>query len=99
MNAKSSMKRTLAALVLGGGAALALTPAAAQADGLPKGQPLTERLGTMVDHPDQAVKDTGTAVGVATAVTSTAAQSSLGGAGTALGGGLPDAPSLGGHGH
>ncbi|RSS74704.1 hypothetical protein [Streptomyces sp. WAC06614] len=99
MNAKSSMKRTLAALVLSGGAALALTPAVAQADGFPKGEPLTERLGSMADHPGQTLKEAETGVGVVTSVTSTATRSALGSGGSALDGGLPNPPSLGGPGH
>ncbi|MBW5482905.1 hypothetical protein GPJ59_13705 [Streptomyces bambusae] len=90
------MKRALTALVLSGGAALALAPAA-QADGFPQAPPLTERLGTMADHPDQTVKEAKTALDVTTAATGTTATSTLGGAGGALGAGLPKAPSVGGH--
>ncbi|WP_329384159.1 hypothetical protein OG625_22750 [Streptomyces sp. NBC_01351] len=92
------MKRTLAALVLSGGAALALTPIAAHADGgMPQGVPLTERVGEIVDHPGQAVQDTKTAVGITTQAAGSATKatdSSLAGAGSALHAGLPKAPSV-----
>ncbi|MEV7525095.1 hypothetical protein [Streptomyces sp. NPDC091371] len=95
------MKRTLAALVLSGGAALALTPIAAHADGMPQGMPqgvpLTERVGDIVDHPGQAVQDTKTAVAITTQAAGTATKatdSSLAGAGGALNAGLPKAPKV-----
>ncbi|MCX4543045.1 hypothetical protein [Streptomyces sp. NBC_01565] len=93
------MKRGLAALVLSGGAALALTPVAAHAEGPEiKGPPITQRVGEIVDHPGSAVRDTKTAVGAAaTAVGSTtqATEGSLSGAGPALKSGLPHAPKVG----
>lgn len=93
----NAMKRTLSALALSGGAALALTPVAAHADE-PAVGPITQRVGEIVDHPGQAVEDTKTAVGVTTAVAGSATkatESSLGGAGTALSGGLPTTPKIG----
>ncbi|MFE2328332.1 hypothetical protein ACFXD5_31245 [Streptomyces sp. NPDC059385] len=93
----NAMKRTLAALVLSGGAALALTPVAAHADGMAQGVPLTERVGDIVDHPAQAVQDTKTAVGVTTQAAGSATKAtdtSLAGAGGALSAGLPSAPKV-----
>ncbi|MET9886202.1 hypothetical protein ABZZ20_24325 [Streptomyces sp. NPDC006430] len=92
----NAMKRSLAALVLSGGA-LALTPVAAHADGssLQAAAPLAHRVGDIVDHPGHAVQDTKTAVGVTASAAGSAAKatdSSLGGAGTALGG-LPKPPA------
>ncbi|MDJ0381446.1 hypothetical protein [Streptomyces sp. G-G2] len=95
----NAMKRTLAALVLSGGAAIALTPGLAQAaDQTPSGPPITARLGDIVDHPSGAVKDAKTAVGVAAGAANTSAHatdSSLVGTGTALETGLPKAPKVG----
>ncbi|MCX4692735.1 hypothetical protein [Streptomyces sp. NBC_01408] len=94
----NAMKRTLSALVLTGGAALALTPVAAHADEPAiQGPPITQRVTDIVDHPGQAVQDTKTAVGVTAAAAGSATkatESSLGGAGTALSSGLPDAPKV-----
>lgn len=95
----TAIKRTLACLILTGGAALALTPVAAYAEepGV-QGMPLTQRLGDIVDHPGQAVQDTQTAVGVTAAAAGSASKatdSSLSGAGTALTAGLPKTPSVG----
>ncbi|MFE9632424.1 hypothetical protein [Streptomyces sp. NPDC006463] len=85
------MKRTLSALVLTGGAALALTPVAAHADEpAVQGPPIAQRLGEIVDHPAQTVQDTKLAVGATTA----AAGSATAGAGTALSG-LPKTPKVG----
>ncbi|MFJ3926123.1 hypothetical protein [Streptomyces sp. NPDC090022] len=89
------MKRTLAALVLSGGAAAVLTPVAAHADGMPEAPPLTKRLGTIAENPQQTVEETRTALGVAAATTGGATQSTLAGTTGALGGGLPHAPSVG----
>ncbi|MCX5198523.1 hypothetical protein OOK31_32345 [Streptomyces sp. NBC_00249] len=97
------MKRTVSALVLTGGAALALTPAVASAadgaDGAAiQGPPIAQRVTDIVDHPGQAVEDTKTAVGVtagAAQSASHATDASLGGAGTALSAGLPKTPSVG----
>lgn len=59
------IKRSLATLILTGGAALALTPALAHADEpAVQGPPITERVGDIVDHPGHAVQDTKTAVGI-----------------------------------
>ncbi|MDH6545491.1 hypothetical protein M2167_008063 [Streptomyces sp. SPB4] len=96
-----AMKRTLTALLLSGGAAIALTPAAAHAaDGNATAvKPLAKRVGQIVDHPGQAVQDTKTAVGVtaqAAGTASKATDASLTGAGTALSAGLPKAPKVGG---
>ncbi|WP_411106729.1 hypothetical protein [Streptomyces sp. cmx-4-9] len=96
----NAMKRTLSALVLTGGAALALTPAAAFAADEPaiQGPPITQRVTDIVDHPGQAVQDTKTAVGVTTAAAGSATEateSSLSGAGTALASGLPQPPKAG----
>ncbi|MEU6895867.1 hypothetical protein ABZ934_29720 [Streptomyces sp. NPDC046557] len=93
------IKRSLAALILTGGAALALTPTLAHADE-PAAQapPITERVGDIVDHPAHAVQDTKTAVGVTTSVAGSATKatgSSVGGAGSALAAGLPKAPKVG----
>ncbi|MGR4884652.1 hypothetical protein ACIPUC_35310 [Streptomyces sp. LARHCF249] len=91
------MKRTLSALVLSGGAALALTPVAAHADApTPQAPPLAGRVIDIVDHPGQTVQDTKTALGVTAAAAGSATEatnSSLSGAGTALSG-LPDAPKI-----
>ncbi|MEV8532890.1 hypothetical protein [Streptomyces sp. NPDC051211] len=93
------MKRTLAALALSGGAAVALVPAVAHAEESPlKSTPITERIVEIADNPSQAVTDAETAVGVATSALGTsteAAESSLTGAGGALDSGLPKAPSVG----
>ncbi|WP_371677234.1 hypothetical protein [Streptomyces sp. NBC_01276] len=95
-----AMKRTLTALLLSGGAAIALTPAAHAADGNATAvKPLAKRVGQIVDHPGQAVQDTKTAVGVtaqAAGTASKATDASLTGAGTALSSGLPKAPKVGG---
>ncbi|MBT2480029.1 hypothetical protein [Streptomyces sp. ISL-94] len=86
----TAMKRTLAGLILSGGAALALTPVAAHADeSAPQGPPITQRLEEIVDHPGHAVQDTKTAVGV----TAAAAGSATKGTGTALSG-LPKPPKV-----
>ncbi|WP_327283892.1 MULTISPECIES: hypothetical protein [unclassified Streptomyces] len=92
------MKRRLAALVLTSGAALALTPVAAHADGptLEAAAPLARRVGDVVDHPAHAVQDTKTAVGVTASAARSATKatdSSLAGAGSALGG-LPKPPAV-----
>ncbi|MFB6561953.1 MULTISPECIES: hypothetical protein [unclassified Streptomyces] len=87
----NALKRTLAALVVSGGA-LALVPAAAHADEAPdQAPPVVGRVVDIVDHPTQAVQDTKTAVGA----TAQATDSSLKGAGTALTAGLPNAPKVG----
>lgn len=95
----NAMKRTLSALVLTGGAALALTPVAAHADEPAiQGPPITQRVTDIVDHPGQAVQDTKTALEVTTAAAGTATgatDSSLAGAGTALTSGLPNPPKVG----
>ncbi len=103
----NAMKRSLAALVVLSGGALALTAGAAHADSnstLQGAAPLAQRVGDVVGHPDHAVQDTKTALAVTGAVTGTAANSaansansslagsSLAGTGTALQGGLPHAP-------
>ncbi|MGW0754390.1 hypothetical protein [Streptomyces sp. NPDC002587] len=92
------MKRTLSALVLTGGAALALTPAAAHADEpAVQAPPITQRVGEIVDHPAQTVQDAKTAVGVTAAAAGSATgatETSLAGTGTALSG-LPGAPKVG----
>lgn len=93
------IKRSLAALILTGGAALALTPALAHADE-PAAQapPITERVGDIVDHPGQAVQDTKTAVGAAASAAGSATKatdSSLTGTGSALTAGLPKPPKVG----
>ncbi|MFF2192008.1 hypothetical protein [Streptomyces sp. NPDC058157] len=96
----TAIKRTLSALALTGGAALALTPAAAAhaADGPTLGnQPVVERVVDIAGHPGQAMKDTKTALDVTTAVAGSATKStqgSLAGADTGLSGGLPQAPSV-----
>ncbi|MEU3061009.1 hypothetical protein AB0P12_05290 [Streptomyces subrutilus] len=93
------MKRTLSALVLTGGAALALTPVAAHADEPAiQGPPITQRVGDIVSRPGQAVEDTKTALEVTTAAAGSATgatDTSLAGAGSALTGGLPKAPKAG----
>ncbi|MFD9570683.1 hypothetical protein ACFWBI_12615 [Streptomyces sp. NPDC059982] len=97
----TAMKRTLTALLLSGGAALALTPAVAHAadgDAQPAVAPIAKRVGDIVDHPGHAVQDTKTAVGVtaqAAGAASQAADTSLTGAGSALSAGLPSAPKAG----
>ncbi|MFJ8166773.1 hypothetical protein ACIRBY_38450 [Streptomyces sp. NPDC096136] len=98
----TAIKRTLSALVLTGGAALALTPVAAHAADGPstetQGQPVVERVVDIAGHPGQAVQDTKTALAVTTAAAGSATKStqgSLAGADTALSGGLPHAPSVG----
>ncbi|MFD4242337.1 hypothetical protein ACFWP3_12180 [Streptomyces sp. NPDC058525] len=91
------MKRTLSALVLSGGAALALTPVA-HADEPAKAPPVADRVIDIVDHPGQTVQDTKTALGVTAAAAGSATKatdSSLSGAGSALSGGLPSAPKVG----
>ncbi|MER5934891.1 hypothetical protein [Streptomyces sp. NPDC002054] len=89
------MKRTLAALALSGGAAVALVPAVAQVahagESPLKSTPVTERLVEIVDNPSQTVTDAETAVGVAASAT----DSSLTSAGGALGSSLPKTPSVG----
>ncbi|MFD4135596.1 hypothetical protein [Streptomyces goshikiensis] len=94
------VKRGLAALVLSGGAALALTPVAAHAADGPavQGPPITARVGDIVDHPGSALHDTKTAVGTASTAVGSAAQttgSSLTGAAPTLSSGLPHAPKIG----
>ncbi|MFJ6797691.1 hypothetical protein [Streptomyces sp. NPDC091268] len=95
------MKRSLAALVLSSGAALALTPAVAHAaDEQPpvQGQPIVERAAEIVDHPAQTVQDAKTAVAITAAAAGSASKatdSSLAGAGTALAAGLPKSPKVG----
>ncbi|WP_242438880.1 hypothetical protein [Streptomyces sp. CB00455] len=93
------MKRSLSALVLTGGAALALTPVAAHADeSAVQGPPITQRIGDIVDHPGQAVQDTKTAVGVTASAAGSATKAtdaSLASAGTALAAGLPKPPKVG----
>ncbi|MFD9480718.1 hypothetical protein [Streptomyces nojiriensis] len=93
----NALKRTLAALVVSGGA-LALVPAAAHADEAPdQAPPVVGRVVDIVDHPTQAVQDTKTAVGVTTQAAGSAGQatdSSLKGAGTALTAGLPTTPKV-----
>lgn len=95
----NALKRTLSALVLTGGAALALTPVAAHADEPAiQGPPITQRVTDIVDHPGQAVQDTKTAVevtGAAAGAATGAMDSSLTGAGGALSAGLPKAPKVG----
>ncbi|WP_371616400.1 hypothetical protein [Streptomyces sp. NBC_00454] len=93
------IKRSLAALVLTGGAALALTPAVAHAADEPdiQGPPITQRVSDIVDHPGGAVKDAKTAVeATATAAgsASKATDASLSGAGTAIAAGLPKPPKV-----
>ncbi|MFI5619575.1 hypothetical protein [Streptomyces sp. NPDC051567] len=99
-----TMKRTLAGLVLSGGAALALTPAVAHADEPPaEAPPVVERITEIVDHPGQTLQDTRTALGIAASAAGSSAKAtdssltgvgpSLEGAGTALLGGLPSTPS------
>ncbi|MEU4731491.1 MULTISPECIES: hypothetical protein [unclassified Streptomyces] len=94
----NAMKRTLAALVVSGGAALVLTPVAAHADGpAGNGAPaVAGRVLDIVDHPAQTVQDTKTAVGVTAAAAGSATKatdSSLKGTGTALAG-LPKTPKV-----
>ncbi|MFJ7588242.1 hypothetical protein ACIQZO_12835 [Streptomyces sp. NPDC097617] len=93
----NALKRTLAALVVSGGA-LALVPAAAHADEpAAQGTPIVERVGDIVDHPSHAVQDTRTAVGVTTSAAGSATRatdSSLTGTGSALAAGLPSAPKV-----
>ncbi|MFD9337951.1 hypothetical protein ACFWBF_26650 [Streptomyces sp. NPDC060028] len=96
----NAMKRSLAALVLSGGAALALTPGLAHAaDEQPaQGQPIVERAADIVDHPAQTVQDAKTAVAVTAAAAGSASKatdSSLAGAGSALSAGLPKTPKVG----
>ncbi|MET9854659.1 hypothetical protein ABZY57_17150 [Streptomyces sp. NPDC006450] len=93
------IKRSLAALVLSGGAALALCPAVAHAADEPaiQGPPITQRVGEIVEHPGTAVKDAKTAVEItagAAGSASKATDASLGGAGGALAAGLPKAPQV-----
>ncbi|WP_406512275.1 hypothetical protein OG851_17950 [Streptomyces sp. NBC_00161] len=93
----NAMKRSLAALVLSGGA-LALPPVAAHADGptLGAAAPLAHRVGDIANHPGQAVQDTKTAVAVTTSAAGSATKAtdtSLSGAGTALQR-LPKAPAI-----
>ncbi|OEJ32404.1 hypothetical protein [Streptomyces subrutilus] len=93
----NAMKRTLSALVLSGGAALALTPVAAHADEPAEAPPVAGRVLEIVDHPGQTVQDTKTALGVTAAAAGSATKatdSSLSGAGNALSGGLPSAPKV-----
>ncbi|MGW0365310.1 hypothetical protein [Streptomyces sp. NPDC002990] len=103
---KKTVKRTLAALVLSGGTALALTPVVAHADESPvQGTPITQRVGEIVGNPEQAVEDTKTAVGTAASVAGSStkaadtslvgADTSLAGAGEALASGLPKSPKVG----
>ncbi|RST07470.1 hypothetical protein EF910_07350 [Streptomyces sp. WAC07149] len=97
-----AMKRTLTALALTGGAALALTPLTAHAaDGgegaTLGGQPPVKRVVGIVNHPGQAMDDTRTAVAITGAAVGSAANStnsSLAGAGGALDAGVPDAPKV-----
>ncbi|WP_314250472.1 hypothetical protein [Streptomyces sp. DSM 40907] len=93
----NALKRTLAALVVSGGA-LALTSVAAHADEAPEqAPPVVGRVVDIVDHPTQAVQDTKTAVGVTAQAAGSATQatdSSLKGAGAALTSGLPDTPKV-----
>ncbi|MFE0011550.1 hypothetical protein [Streptomyces erythrochromogenes] len=93
----TAMKRTLAALVLSGGAALALVPAAHAADEPSGAAPLVGRVVDIADHPAQTVQDAKTAVAVtqgAVGSATKATDSSLGGAGTALEAGLPKTPKV-----
>ncbi|MCM1969044.1 MULTISPECIES: hypothetical protein [unclassified Streptomyces] len=94
----NAIKRSLAALVLSGGAALALSPVAHAADEPAiQGPPITQRVGEIVDHPGGAVKDAKTAVEItasAAGSASKATDASLGGAGTALSSGLPKPPKV-----
>lgn len=95
----NAIKRSFAALVLSGGAALALCPAVAHAADEPaiQGPPITQRVGEIVDHPGGAVKDAKTAVEItasAAGSASKATDASLGGAGTALSSGLPKPPKV-----
>ncbi|MEU7065295.1 hypothetical protein ACIGQE_00080 [Streptomyces sp. NPDC053429] len=93
------IKRSLATLILTGGAALALTPALAHADEpAVQGPPITERVGDIVDHPGHAVQDTKTAVGITASAAGSAAKAADGSVkstGAALSGGLPKAPKVG----
>lgn len=87
------MKRSLAALVLSGGAALALSPAIAHADEQPaiQGPAVAQRVGAIVDHPGHAVQDTKKAVGVTASAARSASKATegpLARAGSALTGGL-----------
>ncbi|MEW2581938.1 hypothetical protein [Streptomyces virginiae] len=95
----TAMKRTLAALVLSGGAALALVPAAAHAADEPAtgAAPLVGRVVDIADHPAQTVQDAKTAVAVtqgAVGSATKATDSSLGGTGSALDAGLPKTPKV-----
>ncbi|MFE2141100.1 hypothetical protein ACFXA3_04970 [Streptomyces sp. NPDC059456] len=94
----NAMKRRLTALVLTSGAALALTPVAAHADGPTiEGQPVTQRIGHIANHPGQAVDDTKTALAVTASAAGSATKAtdaSLTGAGTALSSGLPKPPAV-----
>ncbi|MBT2452469.1 hypothetical protein J7F03_36550 [Streptomyces sp. ISL-43] len=97
----NAIKRSLAALVLSGGAALALTPAVAHAAEEPavQGPPITQRVGEIVDHPGGTIKDAKTAVEVtasAAGSASKATDATLTGAGTSLSAGLPKTPKVGG---
>ncbi|MER6313664.1 hypothetical protein ABT237_07825 [Streptomyces sp. NPDC001581] len=71
----NAMKRTLAALVVTGGAALALTPVTAHADE-PAAQapPVVGRVVDIVDHPTKTVQDAKTAVAVTTSAAGTATE-------------------------
>ncbi|MFG2485789.1 MULTISPECIES: hypothetical protein [Streptomyces] len=93
----NALKRTLAALVVSGGA-LALTSVAAHADEpAVQGPPIAQRVGDIVDHPGHAVQDTKTAVGATAQAAGSATQatdSSLKGAGAALTAGLPKTPKV-----
>ncbi|WP_374774446.1 hypothetical protein OG756_17140 [Streptomyces sp. NBC_01310] len=89
----NAMKRTLAALVVSGGAVLVLTPVAAHADG-PAGQapPVAQRVVDIVDHPAQTVQDAQTAVKVTTSAVGSAGAATKG-ADSALGN-LPKPPKV-----
>ncbi|MDX3534645.1 hypothetical protein PV721_09735 [Streptomyces sp. MB09-01] len=90
----NAMKRTLAALVVSGGAALALTPVAAHADAAPaQAPPVVGRVVDIVDHPHRTVQDAKTAV----AVTTSAAGTASGAADTSLKApldSLPETPAV-----
>ncbi|MET9963565.1 hypothetical protein ABZ128_31590 [Streptomyces sp. NPDC006326] len=97
MNAKNALKRSLAALVLSGGAAVVLTPVAAHADDHTALTPLAHRVGEIADHPGSAVNDAKTAVAVTASAAGNATKatnSSLTGAGHSLHGNLPKAPKV-----
>ncbi|MFD9355651.1 hypothetical protein [Streptomyces sp. NPDC060031] len=93
----NAMKRSLAALVLSGGAALALTPGLAHAaDGQPaQGQPIVERAAGIVDHPAHTVQEAKTAVAVTAAAAGSASKATDPSLGGALSAGLPKAPKVG----